>query len=68
MPAPIRRAFFASYRLSDESDRSLGFLCEARLLSNWLSLPERRHHLSLPQSLRLQRILALAEAGILGRG
>ena len=67
VPAPIRRAFFASYRLSDESDRSIGFLCAARLLSNWLSLPERRHHMSLPQSLRFQRILALAEAGILGR-
>ena len=67
VPDTILRAFFAGYDLIDAEDATIGFLCRARLLSNWLGLAHSEREMSIPQTIRFQRILALAEAGILER-
>lgn len=65
IPDRIRDAFFTGYGLVGIDDASVPFLCHARLLSNWLGLPHAEHKMTIPQTIRFQRILALAEAGIL---
>jgi hypothetical protein len=68
--AVIHRALFATYRPSDEGDHTIGFACEARLLSTRRGLPERAPAISLWQGCggaALAAHPALAKAGILGR-
>jgi Ser/Thr protein kinase RdoA (MazF antagonist) len=64
IPPRLLAAFFDGYRVIPPDDGTLPFLLRARLLSDWLTMPETRARMTVVQLLRFARIGRLCDAAL----
>jgi hypothetical protein len=64
VPPDVADAFFQGYGLTARDDAAVQFLVRARLLSDWVSMPETRSAMTVRQLIRFERISRLAAAAL----
>jgi tRNA A-37 threonylcarbamoyl transferase component Bud32 len=64
VPPPLMAAFRDGYRFTAADDAAVRFLIAARLISDWLTMPETRSAMTILQFMRFRRLTDMAAAAL----